>query len=89
MLIDSSSGGQAFSKLSQQEQQALLLLSEGKSDHEIAGMLFLGEGTIRNYIHSILSKLGLIDRAAATAYALKHNLRGHMGYSDYDHSQLK
>ena len=82
MSNDSSGSGQAFSKLSQQEKQDLLLLSESKSDQDIAGMLFLGEGTIRNYIHSILSKLVLIDRAAATAYALKHNLKRHMGYSD-------
>jgi len=82
MSIDSSGNGQAFARLNQQEKQALLLLSEGKSDQEIAKALFLGEGTIRNYIYSILSKLALSDRDAATAYALKHNLRGHMGYGD-------
>lgn len=71
--------GHAFSRLSQQEKQALLFLSECKSDQEIAKALFLGEGTIRNYIHSILTKLGVMDRAEAAAYALKHNLRGHLG----------
>jgi DNA-binding NarL/FixJ family response regulator len=60
----------------------LLLLSAGRSDQDIARALFLGEGTIRNYVNSILSKLGLTDRAAAVAYALKHNLRGQMGQSD-------
>jgi DNA-binding NarL/FixJ family response regulator len=83
MSISSSpEPGQAFSQLNQQEKYALHLLSEGRSDPEIAKALFLGEGTIRNYVNSILSKLGLIDRAEATAYALKHNLRGHMGYRD-------
>ena len=81
-LSSSAEHGQAFSKLSHQEKYALLLLSEGKPDKEIARALFLGEGTIRNYIHSILVKLGLVDRAEATAYAVKHDLRGHMGYGD-------
>ena len=81
MSISSSTDNvQPFSKLGQQEKQALLLLSEGRSDGEIARALFLGEGTIRNYMNSILVKLGLGDRAEAVAYALKHDLRGHMGY---------
>lgn len=78
----STDHGNAFSKLGFQEKQALFFLSEGKSDQDIARALFLGEGTIRNYIHSILSKLGLMDRAEATAYARRHNLRGHLGYGD-------
>ena len=60
---------QAFSKLSHQEKYALFLLSEGRSAQEIAQALFLGEGTIRNYVNSILVKLGLISRSEATAYA--------------------
>jgi two-component system response regulator DevR len=78
----SAESGQAFAKLGQQEKQVLLLLSDGRSDQEIARALFLGEGTIHNYVHSILSKLGLIDRAAASAYALRYDLRGHMGSSN-------
>ena len=77
-----SGDGQAFSKLSQQEKQVLLRLSQGKPNQEIARALFLGEGTIRNYVNSILLKLGLIDQAEAIAYAVKHDLRGHMGLSD-------
>ena len=80
MSIRSVSGnGQAFSKLSQQEKQVLLRLSQGKPEQEIARALFLGEGTIRNTVNSLLSKLGVIDQAEAITYALKHNLRGHMG----------
>ncbi len=75
----STNNGEAFSRLSQQEKQVLLRLSDGKSDQEIAQSLFLGEGTIRNYVNSIFSKLGLDNREEATAYALKHNLRAHLG----------
>jgi DNA-binding NarL/FixJ family response regulator len=65
----------AFAHLSQQEKHVLLLVSEGKTNREIAKLLFLGEGTVRNYVSSILSKLGVSNRAEAAAYAVEHNLR--------------
>jgi two-component system response regulator DevR len=65
----------AFAHLSQQERHVLLLVSEGKTNREIAKALFLGEGTVRNYVSSILSKLGVSNRAEAAAYAVEHNLR--------------
>jgi len=65
----------AFAHLSQQEKHVLLLVSEGKTNREIAKNLFLGEGTVRNYVSSILSKLGMNNRAEAAAYAVEHNLR--------------
>lgn len=68
----------AFSNLSQQEKHVLLLVSEGKTNREIAKALFLGEGTVRNYVSSILSKLGVSNRAEAAAYAVEHNLREYL-----------
>ena len=65
----------AFAHLSQQEKHVLLLVSEGKTNREIAKNLFLGEGTVRNYVSSILSKLNVNNRAEAAAYAVEHNLR--------------
>lgn len=65
----------AFANLSQQERHVSLLVSEGKTNREIAKALFLGEGTVRNYVSSILSKLGVSNRAEAAAYAVEHNLR--------------
>ncbi len=65
----------AFVSLSQQEKHVLLLVSEGKTNREIAKALFLGEGTVRNYVSSILSKLGVNNRAEAAAYAVEHSLR--------------
>jgi DNA-binding NarL/FixJ family response regulator len=65
----------AFVNLSQQEKHVLLLVSEGKTNREIAKSLFLGEGTVRNYVSSILSKLGVSNRAEAAAYAVEHNLK--------------
>ena len=68
----------AFAILSQQENHVLILVSEGKTNREIAKSLFLGEGTVRNYVSSILSKLGASNRAEAAAYAVEHNLKEYL-----------
>lgn len=68
----------AFANLSQQEKHVLLLVSEGKTNREIAKALFLGEGTVRNYVSSILSKLGVSNRAEAAAFAVEHNLKDYL-----------
>jgi len=65
----------AFANLSQQEKNVLVLVSEGRTNREIAKALFLGEGTVRNYVSSILSKLRVSNRAEAAAYAVEHNLK--------------
>ena len=61
----------AFCVLSRQEKHVLLLLSEGMNNRG----LFLEEGTVRNYVSSILTKLNAHNRAEAAAYALRHNLQ--------------
>jgi len=68
----------AFSNLSQQEKMVLKLVSEGKTNRDIAQNLFLGEGTVRNYVSSILSKLNVSNRAEAAAYAVEHNLKDYL-----------
>lgn len=68
----------SFVSLSQQEKMVLKLVSEGKTNREIAQTLYLGEGTVRNYVSSILSKLGVSNRAEAAAYAVEHNLKDYL-----------
>lgn len=65
----------AFANLSTQEKHVLLLVAEGRTNREIAKELYLGEGTVRNYVSSILCKLGVSNRAEAAAYAVEHNLK--------------
>ncbi|HEX9926504.1 MAG TPA: response regulator transcription factor [Anaerolineae bacterium] len=65
---------EAFTDLTDQEIRVLALITEGKTNKEIASSLYLGEGTVRNYVSNILDKLGLSNRAEATAYAVRHNL---------------
>ncbi len=64
----------AFATLTPQERHILLLVSEGRTNHEIAQALQLGEGTVRNYISHILEKLGCANRTEAAAFAVAHRL---------------
>jgi len=64
----------AFADLTDQEMRVLAKVAEGKTNREIAEELYLGEGTVRNYVSSILSKLDLSNRTEAAAYAVRHDL---------------
>ncbi len=68
----------AFADLTTQEMLVLNLVSEGKTNREIAHELYLGEGTVRNYVSNILSKLGVSNRAEAAAYAVRHRLKNYL-----------
>ena len=63
-----------FADLSDRELKVLALIARGKTNREIANSLYLGEGTVRNYVSNILNKLSLSNRAEATAYAVRNNL---------------
>ncbi|KIL36198.1 LuxR family transcriptional regulator [Cohnella kolymensis] len=54
------------------EQQIVRLIADGNSNKEIAGMLFLSEGTVKNYISEILGKLALRDRTQIAIFYLKN-----------------
>lgn len=55
--------------LSDKERKALKLASEGKTTHDIAELLFLSEGTIRNYLSECISKLNATNRIDAARIA--------------------
>lgn len=54
------------------EQTIIELVAEGFSNKEIAEKLFLSEGTVRNYISSILEKLALRDRTQLAVFYYKN-----------------
>jgi DNA-binding NarL/FixJ family response regulator len=60
--------------LSEREQEILRLLARGASNKDIARQLFLAEGTVKNYISSILDKLGVTDRTQAALRARELHL---------------
>jgi len=55
--------------LSARERQILRLISQGLSNRQIAARLYLAEGTVKNYVSSILSKLDVEDRTQAALWA--------------------
>ena len=55
--------------LSERELEVLRHLAEGRSNREIARALFLTEGTVKNHVTSVLSKLGVRDRTQAALHA--------------------
>jgi two-component system, NarL family, response regulator LiaR len=60
--------------LSERELEVLRLLSQGLSNADIAQRLFLSEGTVRNYVSGILTKLEVSDRTQAAVLALRSGL---------------
>ena len=66
--------GTEFSALTTRELSVLGLVSKGMTNRQISAELFLGEGTVRNYVSTVLAKLGVANRTEATAFAVKHNL---------------
>jgi DNA-binding NarL/FixJ family response regulator len=61
-------------ELSQRETQVLRCLARGKSNKEIGRALFIGEGTVKHHVKSILRKLPAVGRAEAMAIAARRGL---------------
>jgi len=60
--------------LTDREKEVLKLVSHGMTNADIAQTLFLSEGTVRNYVSSILEKLDVEDRTQAAVLALRYGL---------------
>ncbi|MGC0249793.1 response regulator [Pseudactinotalea sp. Z1748] len=64
----------APSPLSAREREVLQLVAAGRTNHQIAAALFLGESTVKTHLQHIYTKLGASDRAAAVAIAYQRGL---------------
>jgi DNA-binding NarL/FixJ family response regulator len=60
-----------FSQLTNREKEVLRLIGRGFSNTEIASSLFIVEGTVKNHVSSLLSKLGARDRTQLAILAQK------------------
>jgi DNA-binding NarL/FixJ family response regulator len=58
--------------LTEREQDILDLIGEGLTNRQIAERMFLAEKTVKNYVSSLLAKLGLTSRTQAAIFATKH-----------------
>ena len=73
-LMTNEGGGESYAEfgLSEKEFNIIRLVADGLNNKEIAEKLFLGEGTVRNYISTILEKLDLRDRTQLAVFYYKH-----------------
>lgn len=60
--------------LTEREMEILLLMSEGKTNQEIADELFISIKTVKVHVSNILAKLDVQDRTQAVIYAFKNDL---------------
>ncbi len=61
-------------RLTDREVEVLRLIAKGLNRRQVAGALFIAEGTVRSHLEHIYSKIGVSNRATATLFAVEHNL---------------
>jgi DNA-binding NarL/FixJ family response regulator len=66
-----------LSRLTPQERRILHLIADGKTNRQIGSELYLAEKTVKNYVSSMLDKLGMERRTEAAVFATKLELQGH------------
>jgi DNA-binding NarL/FixJ family response regulator len=62
----------ALAPLTNQERRVLSLIGQGMTNRQIAESMFLAEKTVKNYVSSLLDKLGLQRRTQAALFAARH-----------------
>jgi DNA-binding NarL/FixJ family response regulator len=60
--------------LTGREREVLQLVTEGRTNREIAAQLQISPGTVKNHVEHIIAKLDVSDRTQAAVYALRHGL---------------
>jgi two-component system nitrate/nitrite response regulator NarL len=60
--------------LTRREREILEMLGDGLTAREIAERLVLGTATVKTHLHHLYEKLGVTDRAAAVAVAMRRGL---------------
>jgi two-component system response regulator DevR len=61
-----------IARLTSQEHEVLTLLADGLTNRQIAAQMYLAEKTVKNYVTSVLSKMGMARRTEAAVYAARH-----------------
>jgi DNA-binding NarL/FixJ family response regulator len=64
-----------YGSLSPQERRILELIADGLTNRQIGAEMYLAEKTVKNYVSSLLHKLGMARRTEAAVYATELNRR--------------
>jgi two-component system response regulator DevR len=62
---------ETLKRLTDQERRILALIAEGKTNGQIGAEMFLAEKTVKNYVSSLLAKLGMERRTQAAVFAAR------------------
>jgi DNA-binding NarL/FixJ family response regulator len=60
--------------LTEREKEVLALLGQGLNNKEIAGLLFITEGTVKNHVSNLIAKLRQRDRTQAALFSVRHSI---------------
>ncbi len=73
-LAEDTAASQRLATLTERERDVLVELARGATNAEISERLFIGAATVKTHVSSILTKLGLRDRAQAVVFAYESGL---------------
>jgi DNA-binding NarL/FixJ family response regulator len=71
-LREHAAAADPVAALSDQEKRVLELIGEGLTNRQIAERMFLAEKTVKNYVSSLMTKLGMQRRTQAAAFSVRH-----------------
>ncbi|WP_433943787.1 response regulator [Paenibacillus sp. SN-8-1] len=61
--------------LTDREREVLAVLGQGLNNKEIADLLHITEGTVKNHVSNLISKLGMRDRTQAAIFSVRHQMQ--------------
>jgi DNA-binding NarL/FixJ family response regulator len=73
-IHDKAETPQVINELTERELEVLQQLGYGYSNREIAGILFITEGTVKNHVSNLINKLELRDRTQAAIFAVRYGV---------------
>jgi DNA-binding NarL/FixJ family response regulator len=77
-----------LARLTEREKTILFQIAKGKTNREIAADLFLAEKTVKNYVSTLLMKMGIRNRAGAAAHLVKAEADAHQEYPPAEWSRV-